>query len=93
MNTCSLTHKIYVVYILKNDCCFCYKSDIHTCSSLLSFTLFADDTNLFISCKNIEELETPVNREMNHVQVWFEDSRLTLNLKKTMLYLNPLAKI
>lgn len=46
--------------------------------SLLSFILFADDTNLFISCKNSKEL----NREMNHLQVWFEDSQLTLNLKK-----------
>ena len=34
-----------------------YINDIHTCSSLLSFILFADDTNLFISGKNIEELE------------------------------------
>ena len=50
--------------------------------SLLSFILFADDTNLFISCKNSKELETLVNREMNHLQVWFEDSQLTLNLKK-----------
>lgn len=46
--------------------------------SLLSFILFADDTNLFISCKNSKEL----NRKMNHLQVWFEDSQLTLNLKK-----------
>lgn len=46
--------------------------------SLLSFILFADDTSLFISCKNSKEL----NREMNHLQVWFEDSQLTLNLKK-----------
>ena len=34
-----------------------YINHSHTCSSLLSFILFADDTNLFISGKNIEELE------------------------------------
>ena len=38
-----------------------YVNDIHTCSNLLFFILFADDTNLFISGKNIEELETLVN--------------------------------
>ena len=39
-----------------------YVNDIHTCSNLLSFfLLFADDTNLYISGKNIEELETLVN--------------------------------
>ena len=38
-----------------------YVNDIHTCSNLLSFILFADDTNLFISGKNIEELESLAN--------------------------------
>ena len=47
-----------------------YINDVYTRSSLLSFILFADDTTLFISGKNIEELETLVNREMKRVQVW-----------------------
>lgn len=47
--------------------------------------LFADDTNLFIT-------QTLLNREMNHVQVWFEDSQLTLNLKKTNYDLSPVDK-
>ena len=38
-----------------------YVNNIHTCSNLLFFILFAGDTNLFISGKNIEELETLVN--------------------------------
>ena len=38
---------------------------------------------LFIFGKNIEELETLVNREMKRVQVWLENNQLTLNLKKT----------
>ena len=38
-----------------------YVNNIHTCSNLLFFILFADDTNLFISGKNTEELETLVN--------------------------------
>ena len=39
-----------------------YVNDIHTCSNLLFFILFGGaDTNLYISGKNIEELETLVN--------------------------------
>ena len=46
-----------------------YINDIHTCSNLLSFILFADDTNLFISGKNIKELESLVKlREIKRVQ-------------------------
>lgn len=37
-----------------------YINDVHACSNLLSFILFAHDTNLIISGKNIEELETLV---------------------------------
>ena len=37
-----------------------YINDVRTCSNLLSFILFADETNLFISGTNIEELETLV---------------------------------
>ena len=59
-----------------------YVNDIHTCSNLLSFILFVDNINLFISGKNIGELETLVNREMKRVQVWLEDNQLTLNLRK-----------
>ena len=44
-----------------------YINDIHTCSNLLSFILFADDINLFISGKNIEE--TLVNREMKRLRM------------------------
>ena len=59
-----------------------YINDIHTYSNLLSFILFADDTNLFFF-KNIGELETLVNREMKRAQVRLKDNQLTLNLKKT----------
>ena len=38
-----------------------YVNDIHTCSNLLCFILFTDDTNLYISGKNIEKLEILVS--------------------------------
>ena len=38
-----------------------YVNDIHTCSNLLFLILFTDDTNLYISGKNIEKLEILVS--------------------------------
>ena len=58
---------IYLSLLLFFQSILLYINDIHTCSSLLSFILFADDTNLFISGK---KLETLVNREMKGVQLW-----------------------
>lgn len=56
---------------------------------LLSFISFADDTNVFVSGKRLDELEILVNIEIKNVQKWLEDNQLTLNLKKlTMLFLN-----
>ena len=66
---------IYLSLLLFFQSILLYINDIHTCSSLLSFILFADDTNLFISGKN---LETLVNREMKRVQVWLKLSDLAI---------------
>ena len=49
-----------------------YINDIHSCSDLLSFILFADDTNIFVSRKSLNDLELLVNEEMKNVQKWLE---------------------
>ena len=45
--------------------------------------LFADDTNLFCSVKDINELESIVNTKLIHVQEWLTLNQLTLNIKKS----------
>ena len=50
---------------------------------LLSTILFADDTNLFCSGKNIQELESTVNAELARVQEWLSLNQLTLNIRKS----------
>lgn len=60
-----------------------YINDIHNCSDKLSFILFADDTNVFYSNKNLHTLETTINNELSKVQNWLNDNKLTLNIKKT----------
>jgi len=47
-----------------------YVNDISHSSSLLSFLLFADDTNLFFSHKDIKILGKTVNQELCKVANW-----------------------
>ena len=53
-------------------------------SKVLDFILFADDTNIFFSHKN-------VNEELPNLTDWCQQAnKLSINEKKTtLLYLNP----
>ena len=64
---------LFLLYI--NDICYSY--------DILKFILYADDTNIFHSCENIDELCDVVNRELQVVIQWFETNRLSVHLKKT----------
>ena len=41
-----------------------YINDIHTCSDIFNFYLFADDTNILYANKNLRSLESTVNSEL-----------------------------
>ena len=43
----------------------------------------ADDTNLFISDPNIENIFETKNGEVRKVAVWFKANKLSLNISKT----------
>ena len=58
-------------------------NDISNCSSLLKFILFADDTSLFSSGKDLTKLIRTVNQELSVIATWFKSNKLSLNLKKT----------
>ena len=60
-----------------------YSIDICSCSSRLDFYLFADDTNLLYSHKNLKTLEKIVNDELANVYNWLTSNKLSLNLKKS----------
>ena len=47
------------------------------------FILFADDTNLFYSCKNHSNLMKFVNAELAKLSEWFRANKLSLNVNKT----------
>lgn len=60
-----------------------YVNDLPIASPALSTIMFADDTNLFYSSSNIENLFHKVNRELIKISDWFKANKLSLNAKKT----------
>ena len=52
-------------------------------SKILDIRLFADDTSIFISNKNLEELETIVNNELVNISDWLISNKLKLNVSKS----------
>ena len=60
-----------------------YINDLSNISTLLFTILFADDTNIFLQGKNIDDLVKQMNLELSKIVMWLEVNRLSLNTKKT----------
>ena len=58
-------------------------NDLYVSSKVLEPIMFADDTNLFFSHKNIKELFEVVNFELEKICTWFKANKLSLNEGKT----------
>ena len=69
-----------------------YINDFSNSSDVLSFILFADDSNLFLSHKNPLTLANKINSELENVTQWIRANKLSLNLQKTkyMLFSNSI---
>ena len=72
-----LGHHLFLLYV----------NDLPNTSSLLTFHLFADDTNMYFSSKNLSHLEATLNRELNSVAEWMKCNRLALSISQTNLIL------
>ena len=60
-----------------------YVNDIYRCSQIFDFYLFADDTNLLYSNKDLKDLETVVNDKLIKVGDWLDANKLSLNTSKS----------
>ena len=60
-----------------------YINDFINSSSIFDFHLFADDSNLFYSDKDLQHLEETVNRELGEINTWLCANKLSLNIDKT----------
>ena len=65
--------KLFILYI--NDIC--------NVSCKFNCVLFADDTNLFCSGKDLEHLLNTVVTELKKIKRWFDVNKLSLNVSKT----------
>ena len=63
-----------------------YINDLGTISSHLQMILFADDSNVFMKGENMEEIETKINAETRNIVTWLQSNRLSLNVKKTIIW-------
>ena len=60
-----------------------YINDFSHCSKILDIHLFADDSNLFLSDKNLINRERVINCELVKVKDWLNANKLTLNVSKS----------
>ena len=60
-----------------------YLNDICNVSSILQFTLFADDTNIIYSHDSTTSLCNTLNTELEKLNAWFNLNKLSLSLQKT----------
>ena len=58
-------------------------NDICNVSNILKFVLFADDTNIFCSGKDINQLSKLLCIELDKLNIWFAVNKLSLNVSKT----------
>ena len=60
-----------------------YINDLPNISKLLSFYLFADDTNIYFEAPDMFTLQKIMNRELRYVKKWLDANKLALNIEKT----------
>ena len=60
-----------------------YVNDLRRCSEKLNPIMFADNTNLFLTVINVDDLFSDMNCELNKMSFWFKANKLSLNLTKT----------
>ena len=60
-----------------------YINDIVSSSKVLNFFIFADDTNILNSHKNLQDLTNITNNELKTISDWMAANKLSLNIGKT----------
>ena len=65
--------KLFILYI----------NDMVNVSNIFKFIIFADDTNLFCTSKDIVSLSVTICNELMKLEKWFALNKLSLNIPKT----------
>ena len=46
--------------------------------------MYADDSTLYMSAQTVEEITSPLNKELQMVFKWISGNKLVLNISKTV---------
>ena len=60
-----------------------YINDLHNVSEMFTFILFAGDTNICCTGKDLKEICDTLSQELKRLDVWFKVNKLSLNVSKT----------
>ena len=52
-------------------------------SDVLRTIMFVDETNLFLTGKNLDEIQIQFNEKLKTISLWFQVNLLSLNVSKT----------
>ncbi len=75
-------HTTGIAMCINEQATLCYINDFWTITSLFS-VLFADDTTGLGKGKNLRDLTTYVNSELQKIANWFRANKMALNVAKT----------
>ena len=76
-------------FVIPNLC-----NELRNPSKLLTFILFADDTNIYFESEDLTKLTKTVNKELKKVKNWMDCNRLALNIEKNfVLFHAPKKKL
>ena len=70
-----------------------YINDLKNASILFKTITYADDTNMFMSHRNLTDLYASANSELRKIENWFSSNRLCLNVAKTSYQLYTSKKV
>ena len=59
-----------------------YVNDLSSVAVHGKVVLYADDTAIFVSGKNIEDIQGKLNSDLERISAWLYANKLTLNAKK-----------
>ena len=62
-------------------------NDINSAFSACKVHLYADDTVIYYSHKNLKEVENVLNKELNSLEAWMNNNNLKINYDKTVCML------
>lgn len=63
-------------------CLLIYINDLPNCSNVLTFRIFADDTNVFASARDLKSLEQLIKTELKKIKLWCDANKLSINFSK-----------